>query len=313
MKNGGIKLSIKLLFVFYFCAASFLYAAIPGDANNNGVIDSGDKTATSDHIVQRNVAPGNPDANVDTKVDVADVVTIVEVLNVTPTPTPGADTYNMKDYFLLTDNSWWHYSGFEGGSTDDNFKWTVLADRKTLPNAKQAVRIKTETDQAGDERNKDEDFWIYENNGDLFFWGYHEGGVGNPAFPEQDVFLTDPILFGKDNMQIGVPVTDTGAGIIQIKVGPVTLPFAATVTSSVTITNVLPTRSTPMGSFTNVLRVLVDMDLTANTVTYPMRNNTFFLKKNVGMVVQDQQPDQNDAELQGIDSGQVNSVNIVAE
>lgn len=228
-------------------------------------------------------------------------------------------TYNMKDYFPLSNNSWWHYIGWEGGSTEDNFKWTVLDTLKDLGNGKSATQIKTDTDDANDERNKDIDWWVLESNGDLMLWGYHEGGIGNPVFPEQDVIFTDPVKFGTDGMQVGVPVTDKGSGSIKAKLMGTTYNLSADVNSTVTITDVLPTRSTPMGIFTDVLRIEVDIDGIIKNVpvigTYPftIKANTFFLKKDIGMIVQDQKPDVNDAELQGIDSGQVNGVTIVAD
>ncbi|MCX6999433.1 MAG: hypothetical protein NT106_03925 [Candidatus Sumerlaeota bacterium] len=54
----------------------------------------------------------------------------------------------------------------------------------------------------------------------------------------------------------------------------------------------------------------MDATLVTPIGNYPFRASTFFLKKGAGMIVQDQKPDPNDAELQGIDDGQVGGVKI---
>lgn len=231
----------------------------------------------------------------------------------TPTPTPTGETYDIKDYFILANNSYWHYIGFEGGSPEDNFTWTVLDDAKDLGGGKSATQIKTTTDDSNDERNNDIDFWYVDPNGDLYFYGYHEGGIGNQNFPEQDVILTDPVKFGTATMKVGEAVTDTGSGTIIVKIFGTNVPVTANLTSSITITSVLPTRLTPIGTFTDVLRVTTDITIKAGSYTKEIMGSTFFLKKNIGMVVQDQVPDANDAELQGINEGKVSGVDIVAD
>lgn len=297
--------------VIMICLSTLISAALPGDANNDGKIDALDIQAIIDHIIGRTSAIGNADGNQDTIINIADLLTVIKIISEkTPTPTPIPVTINIKDYFILSQNSWWHYAGFEGGSPDDNFKWTVLSDTITVGGTKSAVKIKTETDEPTDERNNDVDFWVLEPNGDLYFWGYHEGGIGNAAFPEQDAILTDPILFGTDGMTIGTAISDTGSGSMKIKIFGSTQTVTIGVQSTVTCTSILPQRSTPMGTFTDVLRVSVDITLVTPIGNYPFHTSTFFLKKGAGMVVQDQQPDVNDAELQGIDDGQVSGVKI---
>ena len=301
---------MHVFLVTVICLFPLISAALPGDVNNDGKIDSLDIQAFIDYILDRTTATGDADGNQDAIVNIADLVTIVKIISeATPTPTPVI--INIKDYFILSQNSWWHYSGFEGGSPDDNFTWTVLSDTITVGGDKTAVKIKTETDEPDDERNNDIDFWVLEENGDLYFWGYHEGGIGNPAFPEQDVILTDPILFGTDGMTIGTVISDEGSGTMNIVVFGSPVPVTIGLQSTVTYTSILPQRSTPMGMFTDVLRVSVDATITVPFLgSIPFHTSTFFLKKGKGMVVQDQKPDPNDAELQGIDDGQVGGVKI---
>ncbi|MFH0792569.1 MAG: hypothetical protein V2A74_00900, partial [bacterium] len=52
---------------------------------------------------------------------------------------------------------------------------------------------------------------------------------------------------------------------------------------------------------------------TASGQSFDIRNNTFFLKQGVGLIAQDQVPDANDAELQGLSGGQVSGVPIVPD
>jgi len=302
--------------VIVICLSTLISAASPGDANNDGKIDALDIQAIIDHILGRTSAIGNADGNQDTIINIADLLTVIKIISEktptpTPTPTPIPVTINIKDYFLLSQNSWWHYAGFEGGSPDDNFTWTVLSDTITVGGTKSAVKIKTTTDEPTDERNNDVDFWVLEPNGDLYFWGYHEGGIGNASFPEQDVILTDPILFGTDGMTIGTVISDTGSGTMNIIIFGSPQPVTIGVQSTVTCTSILPQRSTPMGTFTDVLRISVDITLQVPIIgSLPFHTSTFFLKKGAGMVVQDQKPDVNDAELQGIDDGQASGVKI---
>jgi hypothetical protein len=311
MRRQFFNASLPIFLVIVICLSPLISAAPPGDANNDGKIDSLDIQAIIDHILGRTTATGNGDGNQDAIINIADLLTVIKIISEkTPTPTPTPVTINIKDYFILSQNSWWHFAGFEGGSPDDNFKWTVLSDTITVGGTKSAVKIKTETDEPTDERNNDVDFWVLEPNGDLYFWGYHEGGIGDAAFPEQDVILTDPILFGKDGMTIGTVISDTGSGKMKIVVFGFTQTVTIGIQSAVTYTSILPQRSTPIGTFTDVLRVSVDITLETPIGDYPFRASTFFLKKGKGMVVQDQKPDVNDAELQGIDDGQVSGVKI---
>jgi hypothetical protein len=230
-------------------------------------------------------------------------------------------TFDFKDYFPLTANSTWHYIGFNGGSAEDNFRWTVEATQQNVGGGKMAARMRTNTDEPTDDRNLDVDFWYLKpDTGEVFFYGLHVGSVkGSGLFtvPIQDIILTDPLRVGTDGMEVGVaPPPDTGAGKVSLNTPFGLKQFDGTFTATVNPSAIIPLINTPLGDFTNVLRIVISINATAFGQSYSFENSTFFLKKNVGMVAQDQTPDENDAQLQGIDSGTVyvggNPVPVVA-
>ena len=61
-----------------------MLAAVPGDANNDGVVNSQDIQVIIDHILQKITAAGMPDCNQDGKVDVRDVVCVINLINSAP-------------------------------------------------------------------------------------------------------------------------------------------------------------------------------------------------------------------------------------
>ena len=192
----------------------------------------------------------------------------------------------------------------------------MLGDGYDVGDGKMATQIKTTVDDPGDERENDIDFWVQEDNGELYYYGYYEYKSGSEDYPriadDQYIVFSDPILFGTDGMNVGDEIKDSGSGTVDIKISQflpaVTVEFS--IDSTVTYTDILPERTTPMGTFTDALRVLVNMDLVTEYGTFNFQNNTFILKEGVGMVVQDQEPDANDAEIQAIDAGQVGGVAI---
>lgn len=49
-------------------------------------------------------------------------------------------TFNIKDYFVNTAGSTWHYTGMNGASTEDDFRWTVEATQQDVGGGKMASR-----------------------------------------------------------------------------------------------------------------------------------------------------------------------------
>lgn len=268
--------------------------------------------------------PGSPTPTPTPTLAATDTPTPTLVATDTPTPTPtptnGTAAINFREYFPLGAGDTWHYIGFEGGSVEDNFRWTVQAGGKDVGGGKMAARMKTDTDEASDDRNLDEDYWGVEANGDVIFYGFRNGQadsintqLGPGTFPVQEIVFSDPLLIGKDGMMVGEVITDTGAAqfLVQPPIGPPQT-VSATLSSTVTLTGILPTKNTPLGVFTDVLRVEIEISAVVFSQTIPVRGGTFFLKKHVGMIAQDQQTDPDDAEVQAIDGGTVGGQPVVA-
>ncbi len=235
-------------------------------------------------------------------------------------------SFDIKDYFVNTAGSNWHYTGMNGASTEDDFRWTVEAALQDVGGGKMATRVRTDTDEPTDARNGDVDFWVLEGDGKLFYYGLHlaksHSISGLATIPSQDIVFSDPVEVGHNGLKIGDKVTDTGSGSAQITTfqGPKTI--TGTAKSSFEYTDRLPAFVTPLGTFTDVIRIVISLEMEFTIpgvpfpLTYELKNNTFFMKKGVGLVAQDQQPDDNDAEIQGIDEGTVfvggNPVPVIA-
>jgi hypothetical protein len=232
----------------------------------------------------------------------------------TPTQVPG-DTFDFADYFPLAGNSNWHYTGVNGGSTEDDFAWVVEANTQPVANGEQATRIRTDTDEPSDDRNMAVDFWHVDGTGQLFFDGTFLPkaiSILIANVPSQNIILSDPVLIGRAGMKVGDVVEDEGAAMIMGTVFGSPQNVNATVQSRVEVTDRLPSFVTPLGTFTDVLRVEVGIDASVFGASYTFLDNTFFLKEGVGLIAHDQEPDPDDAQIQAIDGGAVGGVTIVA-
>jgi hypothetical protein len=232
----------------------------------------------------------------------------------TPTPTQGSGTFDFKDFFIETAGSNWHYTGVDPPSQEDDFRWTVLATRYDVGGGKDAAQLQTDTDEPTDARNGDIDLWRVESNGDVVFYGIiraNDRQYSGITIPAQPIVLPDPILVGRDGLSIGDEVTDSKSGSMDVIV-PIlgTQTLTGTFNSSVKFTEFMPTFATPLGTFTNVLRVVIEIQVTVNipfvgSKDFEFTNSTFFFKQGVGMVGQDQDPDPDDAQKQVIEEGTV--------
>jgi hypothetical protein len=224
--------------------------------------------------------------------------------------------FNLCDLFILTSGSTYHYTGVQGGSTDDDFTWTIEEEGQDVGNGKIAARIRTDTDEPSDDRNGAVDFWLKEENGDIYFYGTHLPKDINASFatvPSQTVILTDPLRIGGNGQQVGDQVSDTGSGMVNVSIlGSSPTPMSVDFQSTVKYQEVIPSFETPLGTFTGVVKVAVDIRIVAAGQNFSLTDSTFFFKSGVGMVGQAQKPDPNDAEVQEIDSGNVGGVPVVA-
>jgi hypothetical protein len=160
------------------------------------------------------------------------------------------------------------------------------------------------------------------------FYGYHENETYEWYFdpgitvtmPPQDIFLSDPVLFGKDGLVTGETINDTGAGEVIVKIGSYRFTCDITVDSTVTYKDFVPQVFTHMGIFTHILRVEWSMSgefkppYIPSTIPLPdLIGNTFQLKEKKGMVIQNQKPDANDPAKHAVDAGAVAGVPLQAD
>ncbi|HOR29266.1 MAG TPA: hypothetical protein PLG73_14725 [Candidatus Sumerlaeota bacterium] len=217
------------------------------------------------------------------------------------------ETFDLEDYFILTQGSRWHYTAINGASTDDDFAWEVLPETITVTGGHEATRIYTDVDDPGDSRMDDEDFWYFDSNGDLYFAGFHNGVAdGGGTFPAQTIILTDPIKIGGRDMEIGEVVMDTGAGTVQTALGPIN----ATIQSTITYIEVMDQVVTPLGNFKNAIRLHIEISGSAGFVNFDIKDADVILARHVGMILQSQEFDQDDAEAHAIDGGFVAGMTI---
>lgn len=78
MKSFFSNQGILVFFLFTLITPGYFhvfgFSAEPGDADNNGIVEYADQAVIKDHILARNAAAGNPDANNDGVTDAADVI-----------------------------------------------------------------------------------------------------------------------------------------------------------------------------------------------------------------------------------------------
>ncbi|GAB4310537.1 MAG: hypothetical protein Kow0059_00010 [Candidatus Sumerlaeia bacterium] len=289
---------------------------VPYDLNNDGVFDVQDVKFAAAIVIGRELTDQEADVNHDNQINAQDIIhlsrwvvdgTPTPTPTPTPSPTPGADTFNIEDYFILTQNSEWDYRADPGASPEDDFNWTITGTRQS-PDNQTITPINYIVLDPGDDREGDSDFWRIDPNGDLYFYGFHKGKETSGLAGNRDNWLSDPVKAGGRNMNTGDEVTDVGQGSVWVKVGP----FEQQISGQVTVTTRYTRREnvpTHMGVFNNCLRVEIDIVFAGVNI----RGNTFWLKQGVGMVKQDQQPDANDAETHSIQSGNVGGTPITAD
>jgi len=233
----------------------------------------------------------------------------------------SGQTIDAKDWFILTPDSYWHYTG-EGqtnSSAEDDFTNTVLDEKIDVGNNIMATRIEMTADEPSDDMNKDQMFWYADPNdpeGKLYFCGFHEH-TGSNVIPAQDIILDTPLLVGGNGQIVGDIVSDTGSASVKINslFGPNAV--SATIRSEITYKELIPRVKTPVGTFTNVLRMIVKItgegSIMGITQQIDLQSGEFWLKEGVGMILQDQNADIDDAQIQIIDGGKVGGTEIEAD
>lgn len=230
----------------------------------------------------------------------------------------GPTVIDIKDWFPLAPDSFWHYTGDgqPNSSPDDDFTWEVQDLKKDVGGGVMATQIKTLADETDDARHNDLDYWYTDPDdpeGKLLFYGIYNA-VADTGFPVQDIVLEDPLSIGGNGQMIGDVVEDSGSVTVMAGLPPF-IPLqsiSGTIRSRVTYQEIVPEVDTPLGTFTDVLRliieftVVVDLPFPVGEQEYEIRGGEFFLDEGHGMILQDQDRDLNDAESQIIDGGQVN-------
>lgn len=226
---------------------------------------------------------------------------------------------DVKTYFPLNGGDWWHYTG----AGNDDFQWETLTEKKSVPGG-EAWQIFTETDDDTDDRNGDKDYWAVNESGELVFWGFYnaEADGTDIPFPAQDIVLEESLLAGGSAQQIGDVVNDE-APFNGVNVGTYQ-DASGIIASEVRYVSILPSVTTPLGTFNNVLKVALKITIKSVKISTPLgdqqvpvnytiRESYFYLKQNVGMVMQGQNADEDDAMFQRVDSGNVNGTDVTGD
>gem|GEM_PF-6031212 len=247
----------------------------------------------------------------------------------------GAQTFDIAEYFVLDQNSWWYYVGFDNGlgtpvSYEDNFHWTVEDTFKSI-HGTSATRLRTDTDESTDDRNLDVDYYSVAETprndgrpgiapGDLLFHGFHKGPTAE-NFPEQEVEFSQPLVVGHADSAIGDQVVSSAATTVTIVLpGLGQQTVTATVTATVDFVD-FRDKLTPLGVFEDALTMKLRLDVagTVNTFLGPfpfnetLRESVFFLHRFTGMIAQNQGADPDDAESQAIADGVIGGARILAD
>lgn len=307
------------------------------DLYQDGRIDSKDiviaasayKTAIPTPFVPTPTVPVPTDTPIAPPTDTPTLAATDTPAGPTETPTQGAATFDIGDFFPLALDSEWTYTDEiqQTPGDSDAFTWSIDADPGTSQReigGNLVTLVTTTTVEPTDDRNGDQDFWRLTPEGDLLYYGFHNGQADDFSFPPfasgtlpvQDILLNTPLKIGEAGMTPGAQVTDSTSFSAQAIVNGAPQTLSGQGTSTVTYVGFLNEMQTPLGTFSNVLhvRIAITGSVTFGFVTIPFdfKNSEIFLVRHVGMVVQDQDPDPDDALRQHITDGFVGGVPIVA-
>ena len=263
------------------------------DPSQSGVIDPDDLFIFSAHFDS-----AAPEAEA-TPTSTPEPVVSTPTPTLEPTETPDQETFDVADYFPLDPDSRWRFVGIpeEGGSPDDNFVWTTEGTKGPGDNPDLTATvtvIKTTTDEPDDDRNGDLDFWFVDENGDVFYHGYHNGKVLSTPLGSvnpQDIIVHPPLKLGGRGQKIGDTVHNEGTATVTVQtfLGP--LNVQGTISLDVIYDRFDPTVATPLGTFTNALHFTINVSGSVQGNAYDFKDSEFWFKKDVGLVKQDQAPD----------------------
>lgn len=216
-------------------------------------------------------------------------------------------TIDMAEWFIISDNSKWHYSGEgqPGSTADDDFTWKVLSQKKDIGGV-QVTSIQT---IGGDESepneshpsHMNEDYWFVDGQGTLFYYGAKYDDEN------RDLYFHTPVRIGGAGQE--VPSTEISNETIVIYENGVPLdPHMVNV--SIDYKELIAKLETPMGVFDNVLHITFNV-IVQQTIL--MKVKDLYLKKGVGVILQDHNLNPNIDEIQALDSGMVAGQTIVQD
>lgn len=225
----------------------------------------------------------------------------------------GLRNFNIADYFPLTAGNRWHYTAGAGQPTDNNFAFVVEAETEPLPGGLEAVRVLNDFDDPNGQREGVVDLWRYDEEGNLFYEGFSNefditltGGV---VIPPQTAFFTPPLLFGKNDQEVTEVLQSSASATVQVMNGEDLVEIVFDVDGEILATSFLETFGTELGQFTDVLRMIFDVELNTEVdeITFRFRflNNTVFFKRGVGPIGIDLFPDVSDFNALTIDEGTI--------
>ncbi len=120
----GATFSVFLGLVLFSSTIARAAAVLPGDANNDGVVDASDIPVIVEQILERAIAPGDPDCNQDLVVDVLDTVcTTSQAPNSPPVLAGIADQATLVDQLFT----------FTAVATDPDVGDTLTFSLDTFP------------------------------------------------------------------------------------------------------------------------------------------------------------------------------------
>lgn len=225
----------------------------------------------------------------------------------------GPRNFNILDYFVIDFGNRWHYVENGAVVSDEDFQFRVQPEPQPLPSGLEAFRILNDFDTNLGAREGIEDFWRPDENGNLFYEGTSFDQPvslgGTASIPPQTVYLSEPVLFGKADQEIGEAIMSTATTEIMAEANGSLFSITAEAISEVVPTAFLPTLQTELGVFTDVLRVRFDVTLRlfvlGGSFNFNFINSTVFFKKDIGPIAIDFSPDIQDAGVLTIDEGSI--------
>ncbi len=225
----------------------------------------------------------------------------------------GPRNFNIADYFPLDPGNRWHFTAGPGQPTGGNFAFVVESETQPLPGGSDAVRILNDYDDPMGTREGISDFWRYDASGNLFYEGFSNSSeiffLLGFVLPPQTVYFSRGLAFGEHDQEVGETLVSSATAGVMVEIDNMVSEFVFDVSGTIQPTGFLPTFTTELGDFTDVLRmsfdVIIKVPVGQSTIDIDFFNNTVFFKKGIGPIAIDLSPDVNDSGALTIDMGTI--------